>query len=418
MRAGTWANYRDIRAARTSWQRARSVADRLPTAPGQSSIRIAPRAMLCSTAWRVGGDLADSGFDELRELCIEASDKPSLAIATAGQLLLLATHARYRESSGLAAEFAQLLESIDDPTIMIRALPQVMVAKYEAGAMAEALQLSQRVIDLVDSDTAEGNLVYRTALARATMMRGLTRCCLGRPGWKNDFHEAIAMARGLDPTSRFLVITYIYGTPVGNGALRADAGIMQYTAEALEIAVRSGDDVGLITARWVHGLMLVRCDAADRAAGLELLATTRQAALQHRQSTCAWPMIDIEIARERLRIGDVDHAVEKSRTVFDYLLDTGGMLFRGPAITVLVEALLARGGKADLQEAQDTIGRLEVAGTEPGFVFHQLPMLRLHALLARAHGDQARYREHRERYRNTAKTLEFEGHITWAEAMP
>ena len=417
MRAGTWANYRDIRAARTSWQRARSVADRLPAVPGQSSMRIAPRALLCSTAWRVGGDLADSGFDELRELCVEASDKPSLAIAMAGQLLVLATHARYRESSRLAAEFAQLLESIDDPTIIIRALPQVMVAKYEAGAMTEALQLSQRVIDLVDSDPTEGNLVYRTALARATMMRGLTRCCLGRRGWKNDFDQAIAMARGLDPTSRFLLTTYIYGTAVSNGALRADAEIRQHTAEALEIAVRSGDDVGLITARWVHGLMLVRRDAADRGAGLELLATAREAALQHRQATGAWPMIDIEIAREKLRIGDVDHAVEESRIVFNYLLDTGGMLFRGPAITLLVEALLARGGNADFQVAQDAIGRLEVARTEPGFVFHELPMLRLRALLARARGESATYAHFRDRYRDMARSLGFDGHIAWAEAM-
>ena len=48
MRAGTWAHYRDIRAARTSWQRARSVADRLPAVPGLSSMRIDPRALLCS----------------------------------------------------------------------------------------------------------------------------------------------------------------------------------------------------------------------------------------------------------------------------------------------------------------------------------------------------------------------------------
>ncbi|MFG1934506.1 adenylate/guanylate cyclase domain-containing protein [Mycobacterium sp. NPDC048908] len=419
MRAATWANYRDVRAARTRWHRARSVADALPDDdPDRLSMRIAPRAMLCSTAWRVGGDLADSGFDELRELCIEASDKPSLAIAIAGQLLVLATHARHRESSRLAVEFAQLLESIDDPTIIIRALPQVMVAKYEAGAMAEALQLSQRVIDLVDSDPSEGSLVYRTALARATMMRGLTRCCLGRPGWKDDLDQAIAMARGLDLTSRFLMITYIYGTTVGNGALRADAEIIQRTAEALEIAVRSGDYIGLITARWVHGLMLVRRDAADREAGLELLATAREAALQYRQSTGAWPMIDIEIAGEKLRIGDIDDAVEKSRTVFNYLLDTGGMLFRGPAITVLVEALLARGGKADVQEAHDTIGQLEAARTEPGFLFHELPMLRLRALVAWADGDRGRYREYRDRYRDMARTLGFEGHMKWAEAMP
>jgi len=45
-------------------------------------------------------------------------------------------------------------------------------------------------------------------------------------------------------------------------------------------------------------------------------------------------------------------------------------------------------------------------------------LLRLRALLARAHGDDARYREYREdRYRDMARTLGFEGHIAWAEAM-
>ena len=123
-------------------------------------------------------------------------------------------------------------------------------------------------------------------------------------------------------------------------------------------------------------------------------------------------------AKQReLRIGDVDRAVEKSRIVFNYLLDTGGMLFRGPAITVLVEALLARGGKGDFPEAQDTIGQLEAARTEPGFVFHELPMLRLRALLARVQGDAA-YQDSTQRYRAMAKSLGFVGHIAWAEAMP
>ena len=123
-------------------------------------------------------------------------------------------------------------------------------------------------------------------------------------------------------------------------------------------------------------------------------------------------------AKQReLRIGDVDRAIEKSRIVFNYLLDTGGMLFRGPAITVLVEALLARGGKGDFPEAQDTIGQLEAARTEPGFVFHELPMLRLRALLARVQGDAA-YQDSTQRYRAMAKSLGFVGHIAWAEAMP
>jgi adenylate cyclase len=47
MRAGGWLAIRDIRAARTSWQRARQVADRLPAdAPDRTSMQIAPRTAM------------------------------------------------------------------------------------------------------------------------------------------------------------------------------------------------------------------------------------------------------------------------------------------------------------------------------------------------------------------------------------
>ena len=45
-------------------------------------------------------------------------------------------------------------------------------------------------------------------------------------------------------------------------------------------------------------------------------------------------------------------------------------------------------------------------------------LLRLRAQLARAHGDAAAYAHFRDRYRDLARTLAFEGHIAWAEAMP
>ena len=76
MRAGAWSAFRDIRAARTNWQRARQVADRLPAdAPDRTSMQIAPRNLLCGTLWRTGGSIADTGFDELRDLCTAADDK-------------------------------------------------------------------------------------------------------------------------------------------------------------------------------------------------------------------------------------------------------------------------------------------------------------------------------------------------------
>jgi hypothetical protein len=40
------------------------------------------------------------------------------------------------------------------------------------------------------------------------------------------------------------------------------------------------------------------------------------------------------------------------------------------------------------------------------------------ALVARAHGDDTAYLDHRDRYRKMAKTVGFEGHIEWAAAMP
>jgi len=45
-------------------------------------------------------------------------------------------------------------------------------------------------------------------------------------------------------------------------------------------------------------------------------------------------------------------------------------------------------------------------------------LLRLRALSARARGDDARYRDYRDRYCAMATSLGFEGHMEWAEAMP
>jgi hypothetical protein len=89
-----------------------------------------------------------------------------------------------------------------------------------------------------------------------------------------------------------------------------------------------------------------------------------------------------------------------------------------PAPGVLVETLLDRGAESDAAEAEAAIERLAAAPTDEGLVMRDIWLLRLRALLARAHGDEAAYREFRDCYRDMARTLGFEGHIAWAEAMP
>jgi hypothetical protein len=64
------------------------------------------------------------------------------------------------------------------------------------------------------------------------------------------------------------------------------------------------------------------------------------------------------------------------------------------------------------------IKRLAEAPADEGLVVREIWLLRLQGLLAWAHGDDARYREYRDRYRDLATSLGFEGHMAWAEAMP
>jgi hypothetical protein len=86
-------------------------------------------------------------------------------------------------------------------------------------------------------------------------------------------------------------------------------------------------------------------------------------------------------------------------------------------VEALVEMLLARRLDADIDTAQNAVDRLSAMRVEPGHVINEIPLLRLHALLAHACGDEAGYRHHRDRYRIRATEVGFEGHIAKAQAM-
>ena len=79
---------------------------------------------------------------------------------------------------------------------------------------------------------------------------------------------------------------------------------------------------------------------------------------------------------------------------------------------------MQRGGQGDFEDAQVAINRLAAVPTDPGFVFDEITLVRLRALLVRARGDEGGYRDYRDRYRAMATSLGFEGHMKWAEAMP
>jgi adenylate cyclase len=327
------------------------------------------------------------------------------------------TKAHRREASRLATEHVRLVESIGDPTLTVALSVAAMPAKRETAEMAELLRLGQRVIDLADGDATKGDLLFGSPLAYAIAIRGTARWCLGIAGWKDDLHQAIAMARAVDAIT-LAGVMWQYVEAIPYGVLLPDATALRDTADALAIAEQSGDDIALDIARTAHGVTLVHHGGPQREAGFELLAKIRERALDERFMLIAVPVVDIHTAREKARLGDLDGAIDLARTVVDDLLSSGGCIWNALATTVLVEALLQRGGDKDVLDAQDAIDRLAAVPTDPGFVLHEIWLLRLRALMAQAHGDAAAYTHFRDRYRDMATSLGFEGHIAWAEAMP
>ncbi|MGB6513137.1 MAG: adenylate/guanylate cyclase domain-containing protein [Mycobacterium sp.] len=421
MRAATWATNRDIAAAWLSWERARKIADALPAdEPHQAAMRIAPRTMLCGTAWRVHEHVAGARFEELRELCSAAGDKASLAIAMSGLVVDHALQGRMREASRLASEAMALIESVGDPTLTVGLSFAAIRVTAMTGGWSDVLLWSQRVIDLADGDPSKGNFIFGSPLALAFTTRGMARYCLGRPGWRDDLRHGLAMARSADPLSYARAVGYVYLVGITGGALRPDDSAMREIEGALRIAEQSADDLALTAARMTLGLALVhRQTAVERDRGQQFLAEISEVIVRGGYVLGELPFVNVYVARERARHGDCDGAIPHMRDAVDHLFREGQLLGWGvPATGVLVETLLDRGANGDVVEAEAAIERLAAAPTDDGLAARDIVLLRLRALLARAHGDAATYAYFRDRYRDMARTLGFGGHIAWAEAMP
>jgi len=419
MRSATWATNRDINAARLSWERARRIADALPAdGPNRAAMRIAPRTMLCGTSWRAHMSVAGARFDELRELCTVAGDKASLAIAMAGLVVDHTFQSRMREGSRLASEAWALAEVLGDPTLTVGLSFPVIYAKVQSTEYSDALRWSQRVIDLADGDPSRGNFLFGSPLALAFTSRAMARYWLGRPGWREDLRDGLAMARRADPMSYVTVVGYAYGGGIPFGVLWPDDSVLREIEDALRIAERSGDDLALTFARLTLGFALVHRPAVpEHDRGQKLLAEVSEALGEYNMSELS--LVKIYLARERARRGDRDDAISTMRDSVDHLFREGQLLGWGvPATGVLVETLLDRGAENDVAEAKAAIERLASAPADEGLVIRDIRLLRLRALLARARGDEAGYRDYRDLYRDMATDLGFEGHIKWAEAMP
>jgi hypothetical protein len=310
------------------------------------------------------------------------------------------------------------IESIGDATLTVGLSFIPIYAKTESGEISDALRWSQRVIDLADGDPSKGNFIIGSPLAYAFTTRGIARYCLGRPGWPDDLRHGLTMARSTDPASYANVVAWVY-TGIPFGVLRPDDSAVRESEDALQIVERCGDDLALTQVRAALGVALVhRHTAAERGRGHKLLAEVCEMALRLGLALNDVPFFEVYVARERARRGDRDGAIPLMRAAVDRFCEgqrLGGLGI--PLTGVLVETLLDRGAEGDVAEAEAAIERLATAPAEEGLAVRDVWLLRLLALLARARGDATAYANFRDRYRNMARTLGFEGHIAWAEAM-
>jgi len=129
------------------------------------------------------------------------------------------------------------------------------------------------------------------------------------------------------------------------------------------------------------------------------------------------PATDVWAARETARRGDRDAAIPVMRQAVDELRQAEHLFYGVWGTGVLVETLLERAAEGDLAEAQEAVDWLANLSADDRSAILDITLLRLRALLARTRGDTVDFQDLLSRYRETAESLGFEGHIDWAEAM-
>ena len=184
----------------------------------------------------------------------------------------------------------------------------------------------------------------------------------------------------------------------------------------MQTAEGTSNDVALSMAKYTLGVALLNRDAAaDRRRGLELMVQARD--MWRDSVPFLVPVTEVWAARERARRGDRDAAIAVMRQAVDESASGRVRSYGVWGTGVLVETLLERGAEGDPAEAQEAIDRLANLRADQGSAMLEITLLRLRALLARVRGDDVAYRDLVDRYRAMAKSLGYEGHIAWADAM-
>jgi adenylate cyclase len=411
MRAAEWLRPRDLPAARTEWERARRIADRLPDDHDEViAMRIAPRTLLMSTAFYVGGDVdTDKHFREFRDLAMQTGDLRSLAIGMAGRIWSLTVgDLRVPEAAALAAELDEMVSRIDCDA----ATKSIILNAVAFGRFANC-EFDAALRD-IDAIMALAHEVPMAEVAAADGLRGVIEMCLGdnEHGWQ-VLREGTDQARALHPV-RYAAVLHYSGTMAALGMCRTD-DLLDDTRDALRRAESFGDIFGIIAAQWAYGTVLLRAENASHDAAIAVLDGVRASIQKHKVMAFPLASIRADLAMHAARSGLRDEAIDELRASVLEQMTSGSLVVVGCPCEALVELLLDRGGIDDCAEAHRIVD--EWQARRPGIPALDLWWLKSQALLAKAEGDSACYAELANQYLSLCEKVDARGRLAEARRM-
>ncbi|KUI27156.1 adenylyl cyclase [Mycobacterium sp. IS-1742] len=410
MRAAEWLRPRDLLAARTEWENAQRIADRLPDGHDDVlAMRVAPRTMLMSTLLYVGDDVdTQDQYLRFRELALQLGDLRSLAIGTVGRIWsFVVNENQVPSAAALASEVEDIVDGIGSDaqarSIVLNALAFARFSNCEIDAAARHVDA---LLDLADAPPVE--------LAPARALRGVIEIVMGdsTQGWR-DLRQGIALARDLHPVDYAMILHYS-GIVVMLGMSRAE-DLVDDVCEALRRAESFGDMSALIAAQWTAGAVLLRTQNAPSGGDVHLLEQAQDSIRKRRLLVVGLAAIAADLAVDAARKGRRDGAIAELRAVFDVHMTSGTRLFAACAAEALTEILLARGAADDLAEAHRVVVRW--LDRRPDIPALDLWWLKSRALLANARGDRSGYMQWAGRYLDLCERLDARGRIPHARRL-
>ena len=348
LRAAELLRPRGIPAARAEWESARRIADGLADDHDDvTAMRIAPRAMLISTALYVSdADGTDDLYEELRDLSAQSGDLTPLALATAGRIWSFSVNdVRVPEAVTLASELEDMVSGIVcDAATKAIILNSIAFARFADCKFRAALQVIDAILALPDD-------VPKHELVAAQVLRGVIGMCLGdSEEGRRLFRQGIEQAHTLAALN-YVLDSHYAGAVVLLGMCKAD-GLVDETWEALRCAESLGDVSGIVATLWAHGTVLLRAENTAHDEAIGLLERARALIEEHKLHVIGLMSIDADLAIDAARKGRIDEAIDKLRPTFLQHFESGSRVFRGLyAAEALIGLLVDRRSVGDLTEA-------------------------------------------------------------------